>query len=70
MLPQLMQESEFININFNIDMIKKLIERFKNLTPTAQGLIILGIILVIGIIFRWEYIVSEIARGFNFFEGK
>ena len=52
------------------EKIKKIVEGFNNLTPTAQGMIILGILLVIGIIIRWDYIVGEIGRGFNFFSGK
>lgn len=41
--------------------------RFKALSPTAQGFIIVGILLIIGIILRWRFIVDEIMRGFNFF---
>ncbi len=47
--------------------IKKLIADFKEMSPTMQGFIILGILLVIGIILRWDYISSEVMRGFNFF---
>ena len=48
----------------------KLVACFKESTPTTQGLIILCVLLVIGIILRWDYIVSEIFRGFDFFGGK
>ncbi len=46
------------------------VAKFKEMSPTAQGLIILCIVLIIGIILRWEYISTEIARGFNFFGDK
>ena len=52
------------------DKIKELKAKFDELIPTAQGLIILGVVLVIGIILRWEYIITEIGRGFGFFGGK
>lgn len=51
-------------------MFRKLTEKFKEMSPTAQGLVVLCIILVIGIILRWEYIISEVAKGFDFFGGK
>ena len=50
--------------------ILKLVAWFKESTPTTQGLIILGVLLVVGIILRWIYIVSEIMRGFGFFSVK
>lgn len=43
------------------------VEKFKTLTPTTQGFIVVGILLIIGIIIRWKYIMEEITRGFNFF---
>lgn len=49
------------------EKIKELKAKFDELTPTAQGLIILGVVLVIGIILRWNYIITEIGRGFGFF---
>ena len=52
------------------EKIRKISEGFNKLSPTAQGMIILVILLVIGIIFRWDYIMEEIGRGFNFFSGK
>jgi hypothetical protein len=45
------------------------IKKFKSLSSTAQGMIILGIILLIGIIIRWRYIIDEICKGFNYFSG-
>ena len=52
------------------EKIKELKAKFDELTPTAQGLIIVGVVLVIGIILRWNYIITEIGRGFGFFGGE
>lgn len=52
------------------EKFEKIKAKFNELTPTAQGLIIVGIVLVIGIILRWEYIITEIGRGFGFFGGE
>lgn len=41
--------------------------KFKNLTPTTQGLVVIAVLLVIGIILRWEYIVTHVKQGFDFF---
>ncbi|MEF9986311.1 MAG: hypothetical protein RSC28_00980 [Bacteroidales bacterium] len=43
------------------------VAKFKALSPTSQGFIILSILLAVGIIIRWKYIIDEIMRGFNFF---
>ena len=51
------------------DTLKKISEGFNNLSPTAQGMIVLGIVLIIGIILRWDYILEEVKRGFGFFSG-
>lgn len=52
-------------------MIKRfftnLAEKFKAQSPTTQGFIIVGILLIIGIIVRWKFILEEMARGFSFF---
>lgn len=52
------------------EKIRKIADGFNKLSPTAQGMIILGIFLLIGIIFRWEHIITEIKRGFDFFSIK
>lgn len=46
--------------------VLKLVAGFKNLPPITQGLIILGVVLIIGIIIRWDYILTEVKRGFDF----
>ena len=52
------------------EKFNKIKAKFDELTPTAQGLVILGVVLVIGIILRWNYIITEIGRGFGFFGGE
>ena len=44
-----------------------MIKKFKNLSPTMKGFIILGILLIIGIIIRWSTIKEEVKRSFSFF---
>ncbi|MDR0660068.1 MAG: hypothetical protein LBG19_04540 [Prevotellaceae bacterium] len=44
-----------------------MIKKFKELSPTMKGFIVLGIILIIGIILRWSTIKEEVKRGFGFF---
>lgn len=52
------------------EKFNKIKAKFDELTPTAQGLVILGVVLAIGIILRWNYIITEIGRGFGFFGGE
>lgn len=49
--------------------ISNLADKFKKLTPVSQGLIILAIILIIGIILRWDHIVEQVKKGFEFYGG-
>ncbi len=42
-------------------------EKFKKLSYTTKGFIILIILVTIGIILRWPTIKEEIKRGFSFF---
>ena len=50
--------------------MKKLLEKIKNWyesqTPTAKGMIWMLIILIIGIIIRWDFVSSGILKSFNF----
>ncbi len=48
-------------------MIGKIVDKFKKLTPNVQGFIILIVLLIIGIIIRWDYVIDNIIRGFKFF---
>jgi hypothetical protein len=45
-----------------------MIEKFKRLSLTIKLFVALVIILIIGIILRWNYIKHEAARSFNFFK--
>ena len=48
-------------------MLKKAYKDFKDLNPNIQGFILLIVILIIGIIIRWDYIIDNIIRGFKYF---
>lgn len=48
-------------------MFKKIYKAFQDLNPNVQGFIILIVILIIGIIIRWDYIIDNIIRGFKYF---
>ena len=61
-----MQESglrEMIRENF-----AKLAQWYKDLTPTAKSMVWLSILLIIGIIIRWDATMEGIVRGFGFFK--
>ena len=47
----------------------KLMDKFKELSPTAQGMIIIGILLIIGIILRWDEVSQGIISGFKRYSG-
>ena len=47
----------------------KLMDKFKELSPTAQGMIIIGILLIIGIILRWDEVSQSIISGFKRYSG-
>lgn len=65
----LMQGLEFVR-----DMIKKkivkLADEFKQLSPTAKGMVVLCIVLIIGILLRWDTTIEGIKQGFGFFSNK
>ncbi len=48
-------------------MFKGVIKWLKNLSPTSKGFIIIIILLIIGIIIRWNHIIKDVVRGFNYF---
>ncbi len=48
----------------------KLADDFKQLSPTAKGMVLLCIILIIGILLRWDSTIEGIKQGFGFFSGK
>ena len=47
----------------------KLMDKFNELSPTAQGMIIIGILLIIGIILRWDEVSQGIISGFKRYSG-
>ncbi|MBR4088650.1 MAG: hypothetical protein IKK19_05035 [Bacteroidales bacterium] len=50
--------------------ISKLADEFRALSPTAKGMVVLCIILIIGILLRWDATIEGIKQGFGFFSGK
>lgn len=57
-------------MTMNKGKITKLADDFKQLSPTAKGMVLLCIILVIGILLRWDSTIEGIKQGFGFFTGK
>lgn len=47
----------------------KAVIRWKNLSPTLKGFIVIILICIIGIITRWRFIIAGIAKGFGFYSG-
>ena len=47
--------------------IANLVADFKEMTPTAKAMVVLCILLVIGILLRWDATIEGIKRGFGFF---
>ena len=47
----------------------KLAADFKEMTPTGKSMVVLCILLIIGILIRWEATIEGIKRGFGFFSG-
>lgn len=47
--------------------IANLADDFKEMTPTAKAMVVLCILLVIGILLRWDATIEGIKRGFGFF---
>ncbi len=50
--------------------MKSLKDKFNEQTPTMKGFILIIILLIIGIILRWDSIIEEAADGFRFFSKK
>jgi len=48
-------------------MFRKLTDWYNGQPDTVKGAIWLGIILVIGIIIRWDFVIDGIRRGFGFY---
>lgn len=50
-------------------LFTKLVAEYKKLTPTGKSMVVLSILLIIGILIRWEATIEGIKRGFGFFSG-
>ena len=61
-----MQESELREMIS--ETFAKLAQWYKDLTPTAKSMVWLSILLIIGIIIRWDATMEGIERGFGFFK--
>jgi len=49
--------------------ITKFVAEYKNMTPTGKAMVIMCILLIIGILIRWDATIEGIKRGFGFFGG-
>jgi len=48
-------------------ILRKLKEWFVNLPETQKGYVLLILLLILGIILRWNYIIDNIIKGFSYF---
>ncbi len=46
-----------------------LVPKFKESNPTVKAFIVIGILLIIGIILRWDFIIEEVSKSFDFLNG-
>ena len=51
-------------------LFNRFVGKFKEMSPTVQGFIIIGILLIIGIIIRWNYIIDQVKGSMDFLNGK
>ncbi len=49
------------------NMFKKLKNWYQEQSSTTQGMLWLGLLLIIGIILRWDYIYETVKHSFGFF---
>ncbi|MBQ3382401.1 MAG: hypothetical protein IJG54_03620 [Bacteroidales bacterium] len=49
--------------------MKIIADWWKGLDPSMKALILIGIICLLGIILRWDYVCGGIKKGFNFYSG-
>lgn len=49
--------------------MKKLINKWNEMSESLRILIIIGLISIIGIIWRWKYIVYAVAKSFGRYKG-
>lgn len=48
-------------------MFSKFKEKWENQSPVTKGFLLIILIVTIGIILRWDYIIKEISNGFKYF---
>ncbi|MBQ0024473.1 MAG: hypothetical protein KBT00_01935 [Bacteroidales bacterium] len=51
-------------------MLKKISDWYKKQSDSTKALIWIGVVAVIGIILRWDYIMEQAAKGFRFYSSK
>ena len=49
-------------------MFDKLKRKFKKLSPTEQGFLIIIAVCIIGIIIRWDHILESVKASFEYFK--
>ncbi|MBQ6310658.1 MAG: hypothetical protein IJK74_03820 [Bacteroidales bacterium] len=49
--------------------MKKIAAWWNGLDSSMKALILIGLICIIGIILRWDYVWEGIKKGFNFYGG-
>lgn len=47
--------------------MKKWIDKFKSLSSTEKGMIIIAFLLIVMVITRFGYITEQVKKGFDFF---
>ena len=50
-------------------MLGKINNWWNKQSDSTKILIIIGAISIVGIILRWRYVISAIAKGFNYYSG-
>lgn len=51
-------------------MFTRIKEWYKNQSDSTKALIWIGIVALIGIICRWNFVMEQAAKGFQFYSGK
>ena len=47
--------------------INRLLKKWDGLTPVTKGFVVIILIVIIGIIVRWRFIIDEAYNGFKYF---
>lgn len=51
-------------------MLKKLKNWYKEQSDSTKAFIWIGIVAVVGIILRWNFVIEQVAKGFRFYSGE